>query len=92
MEVVPETVLSYPTHVVQFHQVGTSTKIEFVVNIIHLHDFPVFGLPVQKYRKSCCCNLSIDFCTEHFGYVFLCDGQGAVKLAILHMDRSCYRG
>ena len=55
---------------------------------------------VQHYSKTNLCSLIFVMSSSYFKYVdlkikkkksFQCDGQGAVRHAILYMDRSCSR-
>ena len=48
------------------------------------------------YRKSYCTTIgvgggSVDKMLKFYVFKFLCDGQGAVRQAILYGDRSCVR-
>ena len=57
----------------------------------------IFCSPVRMYRESYCTTLGIGVGRVirvskmlRFMVKFYCDGQGAVRIAILYPDRSCF--
>ena len=55
----------------------------------------IFSSPVRMYRKSYCTSLGVSISVwvawASLTLKFLCDGQDAVRQAILYVDRSCLR-
>ena len=51
----------------------------------------IFSSPILMYRKSYCPILSLGMSGDRVSKMlkFLCDGLGAVRRAMLYMDRSC---